>query len=1036
MKFIKLLLLFTLSSYFTNAQEVNSISLQNVNNEYSNRMGYIFQHLEKNRIPHGILLEQSIDYIDLTHFSGQSINNNNWLDIHKYRDIYYTLATGRMVNNNKLVSPQELSNRHTQARTARTITLTGLFMKYSTFKPNAYQNNLIRVQNEQVYDKYVNGVWRNPYDIHDVFAIAPSVTHYKGKAITVKLPSNLWFTNQSNAQQLYIDFGDGNGYQMMGLNQNKRVLYSTIGQKEWKYKLQLSNGEYKYAHSSILIEEAPVSILDKFPSKGGIANRLVGFCEWDNNGRRVCEIEADENYLGALGRAYVTIDFIPGNTQITNPLIVAEGFDVGHIMMPEAMFGLNDINVFLNDINNDGFTNIRNILQNNQQYDIIYVDWQNGTDYMQRNAYVLEAVIDWVNEVKATNNQNVVLGQSMGGVIARYALRDMENRGINHETRLYISHDAPHQGANVPVSAQTAYQHLVNWFYSTNIDNWIMPLIDLDLNLDAALNLSEEPAAKQMLINFVDDNLSVNNTVHDQWQNELKLMGYPQNTQYNISVSNGSECGIKQDFNPGDELYSIDGNAKPSTLLSGISRFLNLFIPFTDITSIGSAVILSDPAPLIGLLPGGRTKFEMDFWGKAYPLNSTSQIYKGRMFFKKRVLWFIPVEVNLTNKSAYAQSDKLPYDFYHGGQLDADLSDFSMGNVNIDNWLGSVNINIETQNSFDFIPTPSSLDLGSGNTTLTHNNYLSAYSGGEPPVGNLSTPFNAFITAFGDVNANEQHISILPRNGNFMAMYMNNTNITEFDCSDFCGNLEIQGNESVCTLSTYTLDTDNQIMWFLSNNNGVANLSVLNNQATVSRNSNNNGIVTLNANISNECGSFTISKEIIIGTPRPISFDHVLVDPYMGRIIVGVTPVPTATSYKWYLNGILQPGTNVGNRISIPRGNCNIRDYTIGVKAVNSCGESSQYYEIHDNPCYEEDYYRIANNPAHNDLIIIRNGSTTNRNSINHSYQLFDYNNNLILQGTLQDQTLIDISNLSNNQYILRIIINSEQIETHHLIVN
>src|SRR5690606_13123572 len=51
---------------------------------------------------------------------------------------------------------------------------------------------------------------------------------------------------------------------------------------------------------------------------------------------------------------------------------------------------------------------------------------------------------------------NVVLGQSMGGVIARWALRDMEDKGQNHQTRLFISYDAPHQGANVP----QGYQHL------------------------------------------------------------------------------------------------------------------------------------------------------------------------------------------------------------------------------------------------------------------------------------------------------------------------------------------------------------------------------------------------------------------------------------------------------------------------------------------------------------------------------------------------------------------------------------------------
>ncbi len=41
----------------------------------------------------------------------------------------------------------------------------------------------------------------------------------------------------------------------------------------------------------------------------------------------------------------------------------------------------------------------------------------------------------------------------MGGVIARYALRKMEDAGMEHQVSLYISHDSPHLGANVPLGA-------------------------------------------------------------------------------------------------------------------------------------------------------------------------------------------------------------------------------------------------------------------------------------------------------------------------------------------------------------------------------------------------------------------------------------------------------------------------------------------------------------------------------------------------------------------------------------------------------
>jgi surfactin synthase thioesterase subunit len=79
----------------------------------------------------------------------------------------------------------------------------------------------------------------------------------------------------------------------------------------------------------------------------------------------------------------------------------------------------------------------------NQEYDIIYVNWTNGTDDIKENAKVLKAVIDWVNTNKQGDEPNVLLGQSMGGLIGRYTLAKMEKDGQHHDVRLFIAHDSP-----------------------------------------------------------------------------------------------------------------------------------------------------------------------------------------------------------------------------------------------------------------------------------------------------------------------------------------------------------------------------------------------------------------------------------------------------------------------------------------------------------------------------------------------------------------------------------------------------------------
>lgn len=68
--------------------------------------------------------------------------------------------------------------------------------------------------------------------------------------------------------------------------------------------------------------------------------------------------------------------------------------------------------------------NLANLLVTDasQEYDIVYIDWQNGTNSIQHNSAVLKNVIAWVNANKQGNESNVLLGQSMGGVVGRYTL--------------------------------------------------------------------------------------------------------------------------------------------------------------------------------------------------------------------------------------------------------------------------------------------------------------------------------------------------------------------------------------------------------------------------------------------------------------------------------------------------------------------------------------------------------------------------------------------------------------------------------------
>ena len=59
-----------------------------------------------------------------------------------------------------------------------------------------------------------------------------------------------------------------------------------------------------------------------------------------------------------------------------------------------------------------------------------------GVDYIQRNARVMIELINYINANKVGNQELVVIGPSMGGLITRMALRYMEMNGMDHKTRL------------------------------------------------------------------------------------------------------------------------------------------------------------------------------------------------------------------------------------------------------------------------------------------------------------------------------------------------------------------------------------------------------------------------------------------------------------------------------------------------------------------------------------------------------------------------------------------------------------------------
>jgi len=716
------------------------------NTSFANEMNTLFSELEKNRVPYGILLDFGMEFTNVPAFNG-TITDSTYVDATRLKQIYNTLLSSRIRNvSSGFVTPQQFEQNWQTARNSEHIVLSGVHFKYGKFADDALSNNKLTYSNGKFYDRYTNGVWQNPYEIKDVFAIASPVKVHKGLNVKVQLPSNLFYTNHFNLTKsqpnIQIDLNDGQGFRSLPMGQTNQVVeanYTTAGVKTWTFKLQLVDGTILQSYTKIKVESiVPTLAYDSNPKSAG--------------NRYTTTITANTPYEGTYGSAKITIDLV--NNSIQKPLIIAEGFDVGTLLNPENVGGEYSYEDFRRSVQFSGSNELTNLIwnANNKEYDIIYIDWDNGVDYMQRNAYVLQAVIEYVNSQKANNplaEQNVVLGQSMGGVIARYTLAHMEQNNVDHDTRLFISHDAPQQGANVPVAFQFLYRHLTNQYITSSQTLFggliTIPIIENNFNASTYLSILDTPASRQLLANFSTLNYSIDNNVHNDFFNDLKAKGlpgsggYPINTR-NIAISNGSECGNTQDFNAGDLLLDFQYNRGLSFLQDLLSMVV---LPLGG--SIGGLFVDNDffGVELVGLIPG-NSRFELDFWSKAIPYGNNNQIYKGRVTYKKKILWIGPtITINITNVNKNQPSGVLPFDFYGGG-----FFDFSSFDINLP--FGDLFV----RDKFNFIPTASALDIGRKNVLLNDFDYKNSYVGATPPNAPKDSPFDNFSTDFNTFNQN------------------------------------------------------------------------------------------------------------------------------------------------------------------------------------------------------------------------------------------------------------------------------------------
>ena len=649
----------------------------------------MFEYLEKDRVSSGLLRDYAVEMADLDKYSGTVLSDTNAVNLTTYERILRTLQSARVNTSISRISTEAIvDSMRNDCYYGHTIPVSISACKYHYISADALTNNEIGYDpvTNHVTDRYVSySHWVNPYDSTTVLAFSPYLNISTFIAPTFQFKNNY---NISNLPISQIEFnpGDGGGYRPVTIPGQILADYPDYGEYDMTLRITLSDNSVLLAHSPMLILEQ------------NYATQTQGE---PSSSPTPLDTSLTINTVYGTVQADVTVRTCSGHSpdSLVSPFIIVEGFELPenlhYALIDSCEHRSCDIDTVYNRLSNGlkaGF-------------DIVYVNWYNAEADIRANAELLERIIEYVNRHKVVNGySSVLMGQSMGGLVARYALCKMEQEHRLHNVTTFISHDSPHLGANVPLGAQFALDYFIEQINSTTFGNVFRDQIagtsfgGISLTDDLFQELSDllhnSMSVKQMLINHVDGN-----TIHDDWQNILNNIGFPQgdegHTIKNICVSNaGNNNWITH-----GPLFNLSGKIKEGVLENIVWSFLEMLLSGFDINAILSAIFTTSRT-----LYGNVTINPFD------GLGSHQDLLKVSIDMQKKFLWFETAWVTLYSYARPAPTDRIPMDDSYGSYYMLPIESLAQGNSLGEYFnLPSGEYSYTLADIFMFLPTVSSL---------------------------------------------------------------------------------------------------------------------------------------------------------------------------------------------------------------------------------------------------------------------------------------------------------------------------------------
>lgn len=447
-----------------------------------------------------------------------------------------------------------------------------------------------------------------PYwEYREIFAVAPIYQTLKGLDQKFILNSAEVFGNLDQMpDEMMIDFADGNGMSIQPLGAEIPVGWQEAGEKEITIKLRFGD-KWKVTRSIILLKE-----IDNY--KGGGDDLAVPDVLWD-----APNYHGDAK--GTLGIYSGCDDGDEGFLYFKKVMLLVEGFDPRNDRSFYTELDDDELNR-----NTYYVSNQQGLLDSmrNLGWTVIVLDHADGGADIAETAMLTVSAIQYINNVKSGDDPIIVAGASMGATVTRYALAWMENEGIEHETKLWLSIDGPMEGANIPLCVQHSFGKILTLidYVSGKLGEWA------ETNLDALNTV----AAHQMLIYHHEATDGSNNKAYESYMKtefdekmhalNPETNGYPVNCR-KVAVANGSVSGTPLEGDIGEPFVDMEislsvlgkinfilspvGDFESTDVISLSAEALGVLEPLGLDISFGLLTI--DNTGPIDLAPGGYADF-------------------------------------------------------------------------------------------------------------------------------------------------------------------------------------------------------------------------------------------------------------------------------------------------------------------------------------------------------------------------------------------------------------------------------------------